>query len=81
MKWKRFRVTGPLWGISTGPRWVTPTNGAFDVFCQPEHAGDLLEIPHSYDARDVTEMKRVKHNFTTKYVGNSVLATASLGLW
>ena len=34
-KWKHFRVTGPLWGESTGDRWIPsqrPVTGSFDVF-------------------------------------------------
>ena len=35
IKWNIFRVTGPLWGESTGHRWIpsqTPVTQSFDVF-------------------------------------------------
>ena len=32
IKWKIFRVTGPLWGESTSHRWIDLTKTSFDVF-------------------------------------------------
>ena len=33
IKWKKFRVAGPLWGESTGHRWISLTKASDAEFC------------------------------------------------
>ena len=45
IKWKQNRVTGPLWGKSTGPRWISLTKASdAELRCFPWSPPDTLII-------------------------------------
>ena len=54
--WRRFRVTGPLWGESTEHRWIPLTKGQCrGLWCSPwcwfkQTIGQTVEMPVIWDA-------------------------------
>ena len=73
IKWKHFRVTGPLWGESTGPWWISPTKASdAELWCflssAPQQTVEqTVEMPVIWNAEFYTRWSLSKNKIDMIY--------------
>ena len=75
IKWKHFRVTGPLWGEFTGRRWIPltkPGTRSFDVFF------DLLLNKRLVNNRWVGDLRRHRAHYDVTVMVHSTCPNSQL---
>ena len=69
IKWKHFHVTGPLWGESTGHRWIPLTKASdaelwrFPCYAHVQAVKQIIETPLIWDAIALIMMSPSWHGY------------------